>query len=730
MDFSPTDHDLEQRASLTSGGDFWHTQALEDLPSILLTDGPHGIRRQAEGADALGLGDSVPATCFPPAVALGSSWDVDLIERVGSALGVEARAARVSVLLGPGVNIKRSPLCGRNFEYFSEDPHVAGRLGAAWIAGVQQHGVGTSVKHFAVNNQETDRLRVSADVDQRTLREIYLPAFEHIVRTASPTTIMCSYNKINGVYASENRWLLTELLRDEWGFDGLVVSDWGAVNDRVAALSAGLDLEMPPTGSDAAIVEAIRNGELAEDVLDTAARRVANLVAHTMPGDGDTTVDVDAHHDLARDAACASAVLLKNDDAILPLSPSARIAVIGEFARTPRYQGGGSSQVVPTRLDTALGAITDLAEQVTFSPGFTLDGNPSGALVADAVSAARDADAVVLFLGLPTEAESEGYDRTHIDLPDDQLALLRAIHEVTPNIVVVLSNGGVVSVADWQDHAKAVLEGWLLGQAGGRATAELVFGIANPSGRLTETIPLRLQDNPSHLFFPGSDQHVRYGEGIYVGYRWYDTLGVPVAYPFGFGLSYTTFEVHDLHAVTTGPASVDVTVSVTNTGDRAGTEVVQLYVRDRHGVPDRPLRELRGFRTVHLDPGETATVTITMDDEAFRYWSTGRSRWVIDAGDIGIEVTLGSIDTDLRATVTLDGDGVTDPLTEMSTLDEWFAHPVGSRVLGEAMAASGVTLEDHMRKLIGNMPIRKLASFGMGLSTEGLAELLRRQSEE
>ncbi|GGG24322.1 glycosyl hydrolase [Rhodococcoides trifolii] len=722
--------DNTQKASLMSGGDFWHSQATSDLPAIMLTDGPHGIRKQAEGADALGLGDSVPATCFPPAVALGSSWDVELAERVGTALGAEARAAQVSVLLGPGVNIKRSPLCGRNFEYFSEDPVVSGHLGAAWVTGVQSHGVGTSVKHFAANNQETDRLRVSADVDERTLREIYLPAFEHIVRHANPTTIMCSYNKINGVYASENRWLLTELLRDEWGFDGLVVSDWGAVNDRVSALIAGLDLEMPPTGADSAILEALDSGGLHTATLDRAVDRVVALVERTRPLSDNgididiEPVDVDAHHDLAREAAAASAVLLKNDDAVLPLADTSSIAVIGEFARTPRYQGAGSSQVVPTRLDAALDAITAIAPRVTFSPGFTLDSVPNPSLVSDAVSAAADAEVAVLFLGLPAEAESEGYDRPDIDLPADQLAILSAVHDVNPNVVVVLSNGGVVGVAGWQDQATAILEGWLLGQAGGRATAEILFGLTNPSGRLTETIPLTLQDNPSHLFFPGADQHVRYGEGIYVGYRYYDTLDRPVAYPFGFGLSYTTFAVADLEVQSSGINRVDVTAAVTNTGTRAGSEVVQVYVRDTHSRVDRPARELRAFDKVHLEPGESTTVTLTLDENAFRYWSPGHHRWAVDPGDVEIEVTIGSSDARLRATTSLDGDGVVDPLTAMSTLDEWFAHPVGSEVLAKVLSDSGARLDDQMRRLIGSMPIVKLASFGMGLSKDTLSEML------
>lgn len=718
--------DNAQKASVISGGDFWHTQSVPGLPAIMLTDGPYGIRKQAEGADALGLSGSVPATCFPPAVTLGSSWDVHLAERVGSALGLEARAAAVSVLLGPGVNIKRSPLCGRNFEYFSEDPFVSGRMGAAWVKGVQSHGVGTSVKHFAANNQETDRLRVSADIDERTLREIYLPAFEHIVRHARPTTIMCAYNKINGVYASENHWLLTELLRDEWGFSGLVVSDWGAVNDRVEALKAGLDLEMPPTGADSAILQSLESGSLDSATLDAAVARVVALVEQTSPPPVEEveTVDIDAHHDLAREAAVASAVLLKNDNAILPLSIRGRIAIVGEFARTPRYQGAGSSQVVPTRLDKPLDAIKSVAADVTFAPGFTLDSIPNPALVSDAVTVSADADVAVLFLGLPSEDESEGYDRLHIDLPADQLELLRAVREVNSNIIVVLANGGVVGVADWQDQAGAVLEGWLLGQAGGQALADLLFGFENPSGRLTETIPLALQDNPSHLFFPGADQHVRYGEGIYIGYRYYETLDRPVAYPFGFGLSYTTFAVKDLQVASTGPNCADVTASVTNTGNRSGREVVQVYVRDTHSRVDRPARELAAFDKVHLDPGETVTVTMIVDEEAFRYWSPKQHRWVIEPGEVDIEVSIGSSDDRVIATMTIEGDGVVEPLTSMSTLDEWFADPAGAEALENVLSDSDRAIDDHMRRLVGNMPLAKLASFGLGVTEATLSQLM------
>jgi beta-glucosidase len=513
---------LEEKASLCLGSDFWHTAPVERLgiSAIMLSDGPHGLRRQPEEGDHVGISGSLPATCFPTAAALGSSFDPDLVRRVGEALGEEAIAQRVDVVLGPGINIKRSPLCGRNFEYFSEDPLVSGVLGAALVEGIQSQGVGASVKHYAANNQETDRLRVSAEVDERTLREIYLPAFERVVKQARPWTVMCAYNKLNGTYASEHEWLLTRVLRDEWGFDGLVVSDWGAVHDRVAALAAGLDLEMPPNLglSDAAIVAAVRSGELDETLLDRAVARVLQLVERARARPAARGFDADAHHALARSAAAECAVLLKNENGLLPLQPLAgqTIAVIGEFARIPRYQGAGSSQVNPTRVDIPLDELRAAVPEDVDVP-FAADGD-------EAVELATNADVVIAFLGLPAADESEGYDRTHIDLPPDQTALLERLAAVSPRVVVVLANGSAVSVSGWDAHAAAILECWLGGQAAGGAVADLLLGAASPSGRLAETIPLRLQDSSAHLNFPGEDGHVRYGEGVFVGYRGYDVL--------------------------------------------------------------------------------------------------------------------------------------------------------------------------------------------------------------
>ncbi|NUT38729.1 MAG: beta-glucosidase [Thermoactinospora sp.] len=708
---------LDDRAALTSGSDTWHTTAADGLvPALTLSDGPHGLRRQAQAeGDALALRRSVPATCFPPAVALGSSWDVELATRVGAALGREASALGVDVLLGPGINIKRSPLCGRNFEYFSEDPHLTGALGAALVTGIQSVGVGACVKHFAVNNQETDRMRVSAEVDERTLREIYLRAFEHIVRTARPYAVMSAYNKINGIYASHHRWLLTTLLREEWGFDGLVMSDWGAVNDRVAALEAGLDLEMPPTGTDDEIADAVRSGRLDEKVLDQSVDRLVRLAERVSTRQRFDGWDTGAHHELAREAARASAVLLKNDGDVLPLTGG--FCVVGELARTPRYQGGGSSHVVPTRLDDALEALGGPG----FAAGYRLDGEADERLVAEAVELAARHEVAVLFLGLPEPLESEGFDRTTIDLPAVQLDLLRAVAGACPRTVVVLSNGGVVSVSGWQEHATAILEGWLLGQAGGSALADLLTGVCGPSGRLTETIPVRLQDVPSYLHFPGSDGVVRYGEGRYVGYRHYDSADVPVAYPFGHGLTYSRFAYSGL--VVDGRR---VEATVTNTGERFAHEVVQLYLGFEG---DRPRHELRGFRKVGLEPGESATVAFEVTERDLAYWSASRGGWAVDAGTVTVEVGASSRDIRLAGELAVEGDGHTAELTRMSTLGEWLAHPVGGPVLRELMAEHVPWLAEAGPALLGmayGVPLIKFRTFGIGLSAEVVDALVAR----
>lgn len=687
---------LEEKASLTSGASFWYTTPVEraGVPAIMVTDGPHGLRKQREGGDHLGIGDSVPATCFPPAVGLGSSWDVDLVHRVGEALGAETSIENVAVLLGPGINIKRSPLCGRNFEYLSEDPIVSGVLGAAIVRGIQSKGVGTSLKHFAANNQENDRMRSSSDVDPRPLREIYLRGFQRVVEDAQPWTVMCSYNRINGVYASEDPWLLTQVLRDEWGFEGVVVSDWGAVNERVPGLAAGMDLEMPSSNgvTDAQIVAAVRDGSLDESVLDTAAGRVLELVRKATDGAGRVSgpLDVDAHHALAREAAGRSIVLLKNEGGLLPLAKDAALAVIGEFADKPRYQGAGSSMINPTRLDSALDGIRDLAAgEVVYARGFSnavdAAADEAEALRAEAVAAASRADVAVVFLGLPARLESEGYDREDIDLPAEQLAVLDAVLAVNPRTVVVLSNGGVVALP-FAERVPAILEGWLLGQAGGGATADVLFGDVNPSAKLTETIPLRLEDTPAFLDFPGEFSHVRYGEGLFVGYRWYDARRTEVAFPFGHGLSYTTFSYGDAAAAVGENGDLRVTVPVTNTGDRAGREIVQVYTSLPGGTVQRPVRELKAFASVALEPGETQTVTLTVRRKDLAYWDIRLDAWVVEGGEYVVDVAASSRDIRSTVAVQVDGDAVRLPLSRASSIGEVMAHPVVGPMVQAAIA--------------------------------------------
>ncbi|MDQ2756654.1 MAG: glycoside hydrolase family 3 C-terminal domain-containing protein [Actinomycetota bacterium] len=735
---------VTEKASLTSGSGFWWTTPIERLgiPRIMVSDGPHGLRAQLGEGDHVGLGGSLPATCFPTASAVASSWNPDLLHRIGIALGREARACNLSVVLGPGINMKRSPLCGRNFEYLSEDPYLAGELAVGIVDGIQSQGVGTSLKHFAVNNQETDRLRVDAQVDERTLREIYLPAFERVVKAAAPWTVMCSYNKVNGLSASENSWLLTTVLRDEWGYRGLVVSDWGAVYDRVPALRAGLDLEMPPAlgRSPEAVAAAVESGELASDALDARVRTVLELVDRgTAVLELDEAFDQDAHHALAREAAAESVVLLKNDG-VLPLSPAAPVALIGELARTPRFQGAGSSQVNPTTVDVVLDELTAVYGSVPFAAGYRLDDRDDrddrdhrdhrddAELRAEAVEVARSAGTVVLLMGLPAADESEGFDRTHMDLPANQRRLLHAVACVNPRVVVVLVNGSTVLLDEVTPYAAALVEAWLGGQAAGSAIVDVLSGRVNPSGRLAESIPLRLEDNPSFLSFPGDSHVVRYGEGLHIGYRGYDRTRQEVAFPFGFGLSYTAFGLSDLTITVAGDAAdgtlvATVGCSVTNTGSVEGAEVVQVYVGDPESSVDRPVRELKGFAKVHLLPNQTERVTLVLDQRAFSFWSVRHHDWVVEAGTFTIGVGTSSRDLPLSQTICVDAPAITEPLTRDSTLHEWVTDPIGRQVLEEAAGAGAAmnALSDELVGVIGSMPMSTLASFGgMSLGHEAL----------
>lgn len=752
---------LEEKASLCLGSDFWHTAPVARLgiPAIRLSDGPHGLRRAPDQGEQVTVGGSLPATCFPTAAALGSSFDPELAVQVGRAIAEEAQAQGVAVVLGPGVNIKRSPLCGRNFEYFSEDPYVAGVMGVALVQGLQEQGVGACLKHFAANNQETDRARVSADVDERALREIYLAAFERVVTEGRPWTVMCSYNKVNGVYASENHWLLTEVLRDEWDYQGLVMSDWGAVHDRVAAVTAGLDLEMPPNlgASDAALVAAVRAGELDEATLDASVARLLDLVdrvqaagvqAAGVPVPG--SFDQAAHHLLARAAAGECAVLLKNEGDLLPLQLSAgqKLAVLGEFARHGRFQGAGSSQINPTRLEVALDELREAVPEgveVAFAPGYSLTGTGTGGagageddarLVEEAVALAAGATAVVLFMGLPEAEESEGYDRRHIGLPRDQVELLHAVAAVNDRVVVVLANGSVVQVSDWDADAGAILECWLLGQAAGGAVADILTGMSNPCGRLTETVPVRLEDNPSYLNFPGEYGHVRYGEGIFVGYRAYDKLGLEVSYPFGHGLSYTTFDYGELevdqsgsHAA--GDLSIRVSCRVTNSGRRAGKEVVQLYVGDISSTAEQPPRQLKGFTKLALEPGEHRRVTFTLRARDLSFWSVALHHWALEAGRFEISIGASSRDIRLSGLLDVDAPSVKPPLDHMSSLEEWLADPAGAAALATFAErdatgrVKGFLGDEEFVRLIGNFPVSSFAVVaGTHLDARTAAQLL------
>jgi beta-glucosidase len=736
---------VPQKAALCLGSDFWHTAPVSEagIEAIMLSDGPHGLRKQPErGADA-GLRASEPATCFPTASALGCSWDPGLAREVGEALGAEARAQNIAVVLGPGINIKRHPLCGRNFEYFSEDPCLSGQLAAAMVDGLQSQRVGGCVKHFAANNQETDRMRVSADADERTLREIYLPAFEHVVTAARPWLVMCSYNKVNGVYASQHRWLLTDVLRGEWGFDGVVVSDWGAVHDRVAALRAGLDLEMPPKlgVSDRAIVAAVESGELDEAVLDRSAGRVLRLV-HRSRDREPASLDAAAHHALARRAAAQSMVLLKNDG-VLPLTgaPGLTVAVIGEFARTPRFQGAGSSQVSPTQVDVPLDELAAALPGATlrFAPGYGIgDDSADPDLAAEALRAAAGADVVVAFLGLPPADESEGFDRAHMDLPGAQSSLVTRLAEAAPGtpVVAVLFNGGAVRTSTWDHAASAVLECWLAGQATGSALADVLTGAVSPSGRLAETIPLRLADCPAYLNFPGEEGHVRYGEGVFAGYRGYDALDRPVAYPFGHGLSYSTFSYRDLEISQAGSAdagdlAVTVRCTIANTGGRAAQEVVQVYVADPAAAVARPPRELKAFTKIGLEPGAEQAVTVTLSARDLCYWSAVHRRWVLEPGEFRVCVGASSRDIRLSAAITVEATPPALPLSGTSTLAEWFADPVGGRALRDALGTrpdgrpGGILGSEELLAIIGNMPLATLAAFpGLGVTDELIEALV------
>lgn len=735
---------LEEKAGLCSGDNFWRTKAVErlDIPAINLSDGPHGLRAQGEAQDHLGVNDSKPATCFPTAAGLASSWNVDLLEQLGAALGDEAQAEGLHVVLGPGANIKRSPLCGRNFEYFSEDPLLSSHLAAAHIRGTQSRGVGSSLKHFAANNQEHRRMSVDAQIDERTLREIYLASFGHAVIDAQPWTVMCAYNRLNGEYCSEHRRLLTDILRDEWGFEGFVVSDWGAVNERVPGLEAGMELEMPASGGerDAQIVAAVKEGRLEEAVLDRAVERLLRVTFKAIDARlENATFNAEDHHQLARRIARESMVLLQNDGT-LPLANEQRVAVIGEFAERPRYQGGGSSHVNATRVDPLLEALDTRGASFDYLKGFEIDRDaPDGRLEQAAAEGARTAEVAVLCLGLPDRHESEGYDRTHLDLPANQLALIEAVTAVQPNTVVVLANGAPI-VMPWAGQVSAILEGYLGGQAVGAALADLLYGDVSPSGKLAETFPQRLNDNPVHLNFPGEGDVVRYGEGLFVGYRYHDTHDVAPLFPFGHGLSYSRFDYANLTLsadMFDGQNRLTVGVDITNSGEREASEIVQLYLSDQTQTVPVAAQALRGFDRVKLAPGETARIELALTRRDFCWYDVKRSDWRLSTGTFEVRIGASSRDIRLSQCLEVRGDDVALPGIDRNTLlGDLQQHDGATRVLREHLAdiadelpmlndLMGRDSGDDLMDAMGHyLPLRALVSFS-GFTEARLETLLK-----
>ncbi|MDC7222320.1 MAG: glycoside hydrolase family 3 C-terminal domain-containing protein [Spirochaetales bacterium] len=742
---------LEEKVGLCSGGDFWKTKAFNRLgiPRIMLSDGPHGLRKQREGGDHVGINDSIRAVCFPTGVTVASSFDRQLIQKLGELLGESCQAENVAVILGPAVNIKRSPLCGRNFEYFSEDPYLSSEMAVAQIKGIQSRGVGASIKHYLANSQEHRRMTSDSRVDERTLREIYLPTFERAVKEAQPWTVMCSYNRINGTHASEHRRFLTDILRDEWGFDGVVLSDWGAVNDRVKGLAAGLDLEMPSSYglNDSEILEAVRRGELSEEVLNRAVRRILRLVNRHWENRGDEfCFNLENQHNVAREIAGESMVLLKNDG-ILPLKKKGKIAFIGAFALTPRFQGGGSSHINAFKesncLDVA-GRLLGEEAEVVYAPGYLLsEDKVDQTLLGEAAALGGEADRAVIFAGLPDSYESEGYDRKHMKLPYSHTRLIEEVCRVQPNTIIVLHNGSPVEMP-WIDNVKAVLEAYLGGQAVGEAVMDILFGDVNPSGKLAETFPLRCEDNPSFLNFPGEKDVVEYREGLFVGYRYYDKKMMNVLFPFGHGLSYTDFSYSniksDLEEIT-DKDRLTVSVDITNRGCSYGKEVVQLYMEPPQSDFSRPIIELKGFEKIGLEPGETGKVSFTLDKRSFAYFNCEIDDWHVESGDYVLLVGSSSRDIRLKKRIRIKSTVKIPKLYDMNTLvGDLLREPDKAGLIkdflkameqvfsstseGDSASDEAVT-EDMKRAMFDNMPLRNFISFGGGkVDRKSLEELI------
>ena len=742
---------LEEKVLLTSGRDAWSTQPIDrlDIPHIWMADGPHGLRR-APSTDTWGYGDQLPATCFPTASALSATWDLELLREVGAALGTEAGALGVNILLGPGVNIKRSVLGGRNFEYFSEDPYLAGKLAAAYIDGVQAQGVGTSLKHFAANNVETERMWANSDVDERTLNEIYFTPFEIAVREAQPWSVMACYNRVQGVYGTESPYMLFQKLKQEWGFEGIVISDWDAVIDRVAGIRAGMHLEMPGKAghlTNQMVIDAVKNGELEEAELDRLVRDTLRVVLRAKAlADSSRDQNLDGHHSLARRVGSQAITLLKNDGAVLPVTRKKfrKIAVIGEFAVNPRYQGNGSSEVRPPRVDKFMDLVTDEYGgefEIEYAQGYSLTDDVDFTRIEEAAGLAAEADVALVLAGLPLHYESEGIDRKHIDLPPSHNRLIEAVAEKQPKTVVVLTNGSAVAMP-WVDAVPAIVEAWLGGQAGAGAAADVVFGRVNPSGKLAETFPVRLEDTPAFLNFPAEDGEVLYGERVFVGYRYYDKLGIAPLFAFGHGLSYTEFAYSDLRVSSqrmTDQESLTVTVTVTNSGDVAGKEVVQLYVRDEQASVQRPEKELRGFRKIELSPGESRQVRFELAARDFSFYSTRHGRWIAESGDYQLLVGASSRDIRLRQGVTLRStEELSYRLSEYSFFRELWSDPRLKPLLIELMpewlgghVADGQSLEEAViQDFIQDQPMIKFPYFTMGeVSAEQIRGLIARCNE-
>ena len=732
---------LEEKALLLTGDGWWATHRIDRLgiPSISLTDGPHGVRK-GQGA---GLVTSVPATCFPTASALSCSWDLDLLRRVGVALGEESHAIDVQILLGPGINMKRSPLGGRNFEYFSEDPVLAGKLAAAYIEGVQSQGVGTSLKHYAVNNQEYERMATSSNLDERTLNEIYLPAFEIAVKEGRPWTVMSAYNLVNGIYASEHRELLRDILRDRWGFTGFVMSDWGGIDERVAGLDGGTNLEMPGSGdyNSKKIIAAVQDGRLSPETLDQSVTEVLAVILKAKDSHKqNATFDVEKHHALAREAGGESIVLLKNAENMLPLSLEKlkRIAIIGAFAKTPRYQGSGSSQVNPTKVSNAYDELVKLAGEdgkFEYAAGYDIEGDVTEAMLEEARNVAAHADVAVVFAGLPDSYESEGFDRSSLEIPSGHNQLIEAVGTVQPNVVVVLMNGSAITMP-WADRVKAIVEGWLGGQAGGGAIADVITGRINPSGKLSETFPKRLQDTPAFPDFPALNRRASYAEGVFIGYRYYDKKDVEPLFPFGFGLSYTTFAYTGIKASAPSIKDTDgvtIEVAVKNTGNVAGKEIIQLYLHEQNPAVRRPEKELKAFNKIALAPGEEKVVTFKLSKRDFAYYDTGLHDWNVRSGKFCVLVGGSSRDLPLKETIEVQTTRqiVYSKLTRNSMLKDFQNHPKGNAFYPQLLEASGMDIPSESGALSPEEAAekRKLRMFVMAFLDEMLVKKLPAISE-